>query len=442
MKRLTILLIGLFFAASSFSQNQVTDYDQNWPEWRGPYLTGEFPNGNPPTEWSETQNIKWKVNIKGTGHSTPVAWGNKLFVASAFDTGEKPGQTSSGQGGGSGMSSSAAQTIYEFILTAYNREDGSVLWQKTLAEEVPLEGTHPDGSWASNSPITDGEHVYAYFGSRGIHCLDMDGNLIWSRDFGQMEKKMSFGEGSSPALYNNRIAIVWDHEGQSVIYVLDKNTGEDVWQANRDEGTSWSTPIIVDYNGQAQIITAATNKVRSYDLETGEIIWQTSGLTANAIPHPMYKDGVVYVMTGYQGFSVMAIDLAKAKGDIGGSDAIIWSYNRNTPYTPSPLMVDGKLYYYRSNNGSLSCVNAKDGTIYYEGAELADFGNAYPSPVAANGNLFLIGGSGNSYVAKQGENFEIISQNVLNDNFTASPVIVGNDLYLKGSNYLYCISED
>ncbi len=442
MKRTSILIINIFFALTCFAQSESPAYEQNWPEWRGPYMTGEAPTGTPPTQWSESENVKWKVEIKGSGHATPIVWGNQVFVQSAYDTGRKPANSpSSEESGGFGLAP-GAENIFDFILTSYNKNDGSIIWQKTLASELPQERTHEDGSWSSNSPVTDGEHVYAYFGSRGLFCLDMEGNQIWSRDFGQMEKKMSFGEGSSPALYGDKIVILWDHEGESSIFVLDKNTGEDIWNAKRNEATTWTTPIIINYNGQAQIIAPATNKVLSYELNTGNIIWETSGLTENVIPHPMYKDGVVYLMSGYRGYSIFAVDMAKAKGDITDSDAIIWSYNRNTSYVPSALLADDKIYYLRDNRGSLSCISAIDGTIYYEREELEDFGMAYPSPVAAGGKLYLIGGDGISYVATQGENFEIISTNKLDDKFSASPVVVGNDLFLRSFNYLYCISED
>ncbi len=441
MNRLMSLLLGLLISLSGFSQSNISEFEKNWPTWRGPYLTGVAPVGNPPISWSETENLKWKAEIPGAGHSTPIVWGNQIFVTSSVETDRKPNQAGANADGGSGMSPMQAKNLHEFVIISYDREDGAILWQKSLIEEMPQDRTHEDGSWSSNSPITDGEHVYAYFGSRGLYCLDLQGNLKWSRNFGQMEKRMSFGEGSSPAIYNDKIVILWDHEGQSALFVLDKNTGEDIWNVNRDEMTSWSTPLIVEYGGKTQIITSASNKVRSYDLETGDIIWETSGLTGNVIPQPMVEDDIVYVMSGYRGYSVMAIQLSKASGDITDTDAILWSYNRNTPYVPSPALAGGKLYFLKDNRGSLSCLDSKDGTIYYEGAALDDVGNAYPSPVAVADRLYVIGGSGVSYTVKQGEKFEILSKNVLDDNIFASPVIVGDDLYLRGFNYLYCIAE-
>ncbi len=215
------------------------------------------------------------------------------------------------------------------------QDNGHIIWKTKVCEEQPADGTHRTGTWASNSPVTDGEFLYAYFGSRGLYCLDFDGKVVWSRDFGQMKKKMDFGEGSSPALYGDKLVIIWDHEGDSYLYIIDKKTGEDIKRIPRDEATSWSSPLIIHVNGKDQVITNATTKMRSYDLETGEIIWEGTGMTYNVIPNPIVNKNIVYMMSGFRGNALQAIDLSKAKGNISGTDAILWEYNQNTPYTPS-----------------------------------------------------------------------------------------------------------
>ncbi|NQU51049.1 MAG: PQQ-binding-like beta-propeller repeat protein, partial [Bacteroidetes bacterium] len=282
----------------------------NWSQWRGPLGTGAAVKGNPPTEFSETKNLKWKTTIPGKGHATPIVWENKIVIQTAVETAEKVElKTDKPESEGQRrMSGTKTDAIHEFKVILVNRETGKIEWQTTVAKEWPEESTHNLGSWASNSPCTDGEFIYAYFGSRGLFCLDFEGNIKWERDFGQLEKNMSFGEGSSPYLYKNRLFIQWDHEGESVLYAIDKITGKDVWKVIRDEGTSWASPFVIEANGKTQVITSATSQVRSYDYNTGEIIWTSTGLTRNVIPVPIYENGILYVMSGFRGNALQAID--------------------------------------------------------------------------------------------------------------------------------------
>jgi outer membrane protein assembly factor BamB len=404
-----------------------TDYESNWPNWRGPLANGIATKGNPPILWSESTNIKWRTAIQGKGFSTPIVWDNYVFVTTAIQKG--------------GISGSA--TIpYKFDVVALNRVDGKILWEKTVAEKEVQDRIHQTASHVSNSSVTDGKYLYAYFGSRGLFCLDFKGNIIWKRDFGQMQKRNNFGEGSSPALYGNKIVVQWDHEGQSQIFCVDKSTGKDLWKKERDEPSSWSTPLILRYNGKVQVITTASNKVRSYDLENGDIIWECSGLTGNVIPDAVFGDGILYVMSGYSGNALLAIRMADAKGDISGTKAIVWSANVNTPYVPSPLLVNKKLYFLRQNSGALSCLDAATGKAYYAIKMLANLGVVYNSPVYANGRIYQLGGTGLTYTLKDGPELEIISENKLDDSFTASPAIAGDEIFLRGLKYVYCIAKD
>ena len=257
-----------------------------------------------------------------------------------------------------------------------------------------------------------------------------------------MEKRNSFGEGSSPVLYEDKIIVLWDQEGQSFIVALDKKTGKDIWKVNRDETTTWSTPLVVEVNGRAQVITGATTLMRSYDLETGQLIWQSKGLFANVIPMPVAKENMVYLMSGHRGSALLAINLSDAKGDISDSETIVWRYNKDTPYTPSPLLMENNLYFFKSNNGILTCLDANDGTVKYSNQRLDGMGSLYTSPVGAGDRFYIIGGTGISYTVKHGSKFEILAKNQLDDNFHASPVIIGNNIYLRGFKYLYCIGSD
>lgn len=441
-----IILSGilLMFSGFLFAQDKSIDYDKNWPNWRGPFANGISPDGNPPLTWSETKNVKWKVAIPGTGYSTPITWGDQIFLSTAIEIVDQKNQQNQDepQQGGRRRSGKQSKNVHKFDVLSLNRLTGKILWQKTVTEEVPQEGTHQAGSWASNSPVTDGENIYAYFGSRGLFCLDLKGNLKWQRDFGQLEKRNSFGEGSSPVLYEDKIIVLWDQEGQSFIIALDKKTGKDIWKVNRDETTTWSTPLVVEVNGRPQVITGATTLMRGYDLETGQLIWQSKGLFANVIPMPVAKENMVYLMSGHRGSALLAINLSEAKGDISDSETIVWRYNKDTPYTPSPLLMENNLYFFKSNSGILTCLDANDGTVKYSNQRLDGMGNLYTSPVGAGDRFYIIGGTGISYTVKHGSKFEILAKNQLDDKFHASPVIIGKNIYLRGFKYLYCIGSD
>lgn len=231
---------------------------------------------------------------------------------------------------------------------AINRSDGSTAWKRTARKEVPHQGKQPNNSFASASAIVDGTHVIAYFGSRGLYCYDLEGRLVWEKDLGDMQTRNGFGEGASPALSGDTLVVNWDHEGQDFVVALDKKTGKELWRRDRDEPTTWTTPLIVEHAGRRQVVTAGTNRVKSYDLQTGELVWEAPGLTPNAIPTPIESAGIVYVTSGYRGSAARAIRLAGAKGDLTGTPAILWETDRDTPYVPSPLLYQGVFYLVKS----------------------------------------------------------------------------------------------
>jgi outer membrane protein assembly factor BamB len=446
MKRILYLVVVIVILTTLGWPGGSSDSEKNWAQWRGPYATGVSPHGSPPVEWSETKNIKWKIELPGKGHATPIVWGDRIYICTAVETEKegKPGAKEEKKGRShSWMRPTVTTKVHKFIVLAVNRKDGKILWRRTVREEWPEEErSHNLGSWASNSPVTDGKHIYAYFGSRGLYCLDMKGNVKWERDFGQMNKRMTFGEGSSPALYGDKIIILWDHEGQSSLFVLDKKTGKDVWKLERDEVTSWSTPLVVDYKGKTQVITSATKFVRANDLATGKLIWKCTGLTYNVIPQPMEAGGIVYVASGFRGNAMFAIRLAGAVGDITGTDKIAWKLGKNTPYTPSMVLYQDKLYMLKSNNGILSCYDAARGAEHYANQRLDGVGEVYASPVAAKDRVYIIGHKGVMYVVKHGVKFEVLAKNELDDTFNASPAIVDNEMYLRGYKNLYRVSRE
>ena len=439
---LSITLFVIFIFKSLYSQEHLSDFEKNWPQWRGPYATGIAPTGNPPVEWDENKNIKWKVKIPGKGHATPAVWGNQIILLTAIPTGEKVEQEESDDQEQSWMSPTNPDRVHNFVVLSVDRNSGKIQWQTTVREELPHSKTHQFGSWASNSPVTDGKNIYAYYGSHGLYCLDMNGTILWERDFGKMEKVMSFGEGSSPVLYKDNLIILRDHQGQSALFLLDTKTGKDIWKVDRDEPSTWVTPFVVEYEGKTQIIVSATNKIRSYDMASGDVLWECSGMTRNVIPMPVIDDGIIYIMSGFRGSALLAIDLSKAKGDITDTEAVIWKYNQDTPYTPSPLLMDDKLYFLKGNRGTLTCLDVRNGKEYFTSQTLEGIQDVFASPVGIQDRIYFPGANGTFSVVKSGSAFEVISTNTLEDGFHASPVIIGNNLYLRGFKHLYCISEE
>ncbi len=437
---ITVSILLLFNPLGLFSQKDLPGFDQNWAQWRGPYDTGEAPAGNPPLDWSEETNIKWKSEIPGIGHATPIIWEESIILLSAVKT-DKKGEPREGGSQDQRMSPNTTEFIHKFMVISVNRNSGEIEWQTTVREELPYSATHQFGSWASNSPVTDGEHIYAYFGSHGLYCLNGRGEILWERDLGRMNKVMSFGEGSSPLLYKDKLVVLRDHQGQSALHVLDKHNGETIWELKRDEPSSWSTPAVVEFGGKTQLITSATNRIRSYEMETGRLIWECGGMTRNVIPSPVYSDGLVYLGSGYRGSALLAVDLSKASGDITDTDAVAWRYDQNTPYTPSLLLMGGNLYFLKLNNGYLTCLDAKNGREYYGNQKLEGIQDIFTSPVGVKDRIYIVGTNGTCCVVRHGDTFELLSQNKLDDSFYASPVILGNDLYLRGVSSLYCISK-
>ena len=439
MKSIAILTICIFaLAAIATIASQPEGFEKNWHHWRGPHATGTAIDANPPTTWSESENVRWKVEIPGIGHAAPIIWEDKIFIQTAVKVEVPKGTDDNNPFSGFFQ---GKQDIYQFDLIALNRSSGDTLWQKTLRKEAPHEGTHQDATYASNSPVTDGEHIYAYFGSRGLYCVDMMGNVKWEKDIGIMYKRNTFGEGSSPVIYDNTLVIVQDHEGDSFITALDKRTGDVLWKTDRDERTTWSSPIIVEHGGKAQVITTGTNRVRSYDLATGELVWDGDGLTANSIPSPVAADGYVYLMSGFRGSDLRAIHLAQATGDITDSEAVVWRHNRDTPYVPSPLLYKDTIYFLKSNNGILSAFNINTGESLYGPERLQGVSNVYASIVGAADRVYIAGRNGTVNVIQYGSEFKVLAENRLNDSFNASPAIAGSELYLRGAHHLYCIAE-
>ena len=434
--RVWILLLGVAAAAPPGDD----DPQAQWPHWRGPTGNGVAPKADPPTRWGEGKNVRWKLALPGLGHSTPVVWRDRVFVTAAVPFGDPlPPAAGNRDGEHDNLETVRRQ---KFLVIAINRVDGKIAWQRTVREDLPHETGHQTGSYASNSPVTDGERVYASFGSNGLYCLDWDGKPVWEKTFGQMHSLHAHGEGSSPALHGDLLIVNWDHEGSSFVTALDKRSGKERWKTAREEITSWSTPLVVMHDGKPQVIISATNRIRGYDVATGRVLWECAGLSHNVVASPVAGDGIVIAGSSYEKKAMLAIKLEGAKGDITGTDRVIWTRDRNTPYVPSPLLYEDKLYFFSHYQGMLLCLNAKTGEAHYGPSRLPEVADFYASPLGAAGRVYVTSREGVTLVLKHGPALEVLATNRLDDHFSASPVAAGAELFLRGERRLYCISQE
>ena len=555
MKFIHLTKIGLGGLAWSLAGTVTAE---NWPTWRGPAANGVAPGGNPPTEFSESKNVQWKIKVPGSGSSTPVIWGDQVLVITAEKTGKKVAAAAGGESRGRGQGAERRQRPegerpegrgrgeqgsrggdrprpdgdrgsrggerprpdgerserggqsgfgggsfnreefikrfdkdgdgelndaerdamrdelrqqfgggrggersprsgrssrgrggfggggkpteeYRYVLMSLDRNTGKENWRRVAATQVPHEGHHRDHGYASGSPVTDGEHIIVSFGSRGLYCYDMKGKLQWKKDFGDMRMRNSFGEGTSPALHGDTVVLLWDHEGDSALYALDKKTGKLKWKTDRNEASGWCTPVVTIHDGVTQVIVNGTRAVRSYQLSDGKLLWQCSGQTSNAIPSVVVDENFAYAMSGFRGAHLAAIKLG-GSGDLTDSKSVSWTANRGTPYTPSPLLSNGRIWYLSGNNGVLSVRDTKSGKLLVEGERLDGVSGVYASPVSAGGRVYIAGRNGTVSVLKDSAKLEVLATNELDDKFDCSPAVVGNQMFLRGKEHLYCIA--
>lgn len=413
---------------------------RNWMQWRGPLANGVAPLANPPIEWSEQKNIAWKVNLPGLGHSTPIVYGGQVYLTAANPVGneQKPVHDSA-----PGVHDSLPVTHrHQYKVIALDRKEGRILWTRIVREEWPHEGGHNTGSQASNSPITDGEFIYAFFGSRGLYCLDPNGVVKWEADLGKMQTLHSHGEGSSPVLQGQTLLVNWDHEGNSFLHAFNKRSGQRLWKVARDEKTSWSTPLVIEVDGKHQVIVSATKRLRGYGLESGALLWECPGLTDNVVASPVYWQGLLIAGNSYYSQAMIAIRLAGAKGDLANTPHVAWRLSRLTPYVASPLLYDDTLYHIRHNQNILVRLDPSTGQFRGEPLRLngiRDF--IFSSPVGASGRIYVTARDGTTVVLQHDKENATLAINHLDDSFSSSAALVDREIYLRGVKSLYCIRE-
>lgn len=421
---------------------QQSDPAAEWGSWRGPLGTGEAPLADPPIRWSETRNVRWKTALDGRGHSSPIVWGGRVFLTAAVAVGEvlEP-QPSRMEGAHDNTPVTSRQ---QFVVRAFERATGAPAWTRVVRDAVPTDTAHESAGYASASLVSDGEQLFAFFGSAGLYALDLAGEVLWTADLGDMRVKHSHGEGAGPALFGDTLIVNWDHEGGSFVVALDKRTGEERWRKAREEQTSWATPLIVAHGEGAQVIVPGSGRLRAYDLDDGEVIWSCGGLSKNIVASPVAADGLVVAGSSYEKQALFAVRLETARGDLtAGAEGLLWFRRRRAPYVPSPLLYRGVVYNLQ-HYGPLLCRTALESGEEGDPLRLG-IGNLYASPVAAAGRVYLTDLDGATLVlehAPLGEVARPVALNQLEDSFSASAAVAGSELYLRGDRWLYCLARE
>jgi outer membrane protein assembly factor BamB len=436
MKHLMLILLALI----CFRVHAADTAQSDWPAWRGPLTNGSSVDADPPLTWSKDHNIRWKTALPGEGASTPIVWQNQVFVLYAVQTDEPQDAAEPISVADNRFNITQPTRIWRFVVASYDRASGKLLWEHTAATAIPHQGRHPDNTFASGSPATDGKRLYVSFGSRGVYAYSLDGVLIWKCDLGQMDTRRSFGEASTPVVHGDSLVLQWDHEGDSYLYRLNASTGDIVWKVARDEDSNWSVPLIAPHTDGVQIVASGHKAAIGYSLNDGSTLWSCGGQTKNCVPSPLRLGDVVYCMSGFRGSGLFAISL-DARGDASRTGKVRWSRTRDTPYVPSPLLYGTDLYFLKTNQGILTCVDAHDGKEIIPPSRLASIESIYASPVGAAGRVYLTGRDGTTLVLQKGPPFKVLATNSLADPIDASMALAGDCIFVRSRSMLYCIGQ-
>ncbi|HET9714300.1 MAG TPA: PQQ-binding-like beta-propeller repeat protein [Pyrinomonadaceae bacterium] len=445
MKRIALTLIvgiSLAFASLSFLPNNVSA--GNWPQWRGPDGSGISNEKNLPSEWSPTKNIKWKTPIEGRSHSSPIVWGNRIFLTTAVEGAEVPGAKAvKHQIDGKDFvhpDSVGANKKHTFKVIALDRESGKIVWQQTAWEGTPFDDRHRKSSYAASTPTTDGKMVYAFFGTEGLYAYDFKGKLVWKAQLGNIGT-LGMGAATSPILFDNLVIVQADEENatSSFIVALDKKTGKEVWKTPRKIQVSWCTPLLVRTATRTELITSGTEAVIAYDPATGKELWRHKGLDSNAIPSPVANNEMAYFVAGFPTKITYAIRLGQ-NGDLTGTPNVSWKYEKGTAYVPSPILY-GDYLYLTTDRGILTALDAKTGEVKYEGGRIPIPATFTASPVAFEGKILMTSEDGDTFLIKAGPKHEILGTNSVGEAVYASPAIADGRIFIRGEKNLYCIGS-
>ncbi len=416
---------------------------QNWPQWRGADGSGISKETSVPSEWSESKNIAWKAAIPGRGHSSPIVWGERVFLTTSIEGPIVPGAEAVRhyRRGEEYLhpDSVGANHSYTMKLLCLDLKSGRVLWEKTVYEGTVHDNRHKKNTYASATPATDGRFVYLSFEAEGVYCYDFDGKRIWKTSLGKIAKG-GMGPGTSPILYENLVILQCDQEyGEgSFIAAVDKKTGKEVWRVSRDQRRSWATPLLIKTAQRTEMVTSGPNKIISYDPSTGRELWSAPGVVSNPIPSPVYGNGLVFVTAGSDAKRAFAIRLG-GSGDLAGTSNVVWSYDKGTAYVPSPILYNEYLYLL-TDAGAITCIEAGTGKVVYQ-TRIPMAARFTASPVAFEGKILFVSEDGDSFVLKAGPTPEILTANALGEPVYASPAIVPGRILIRGQSNLYCIAN-
>jgi outer membrane protein assembly factor BamB len=420
--------------------------DPNWPQFRGPGGRGVVEDGAPPSTWSTTENVLWKVEIPGRGWSSPIVWGNRVFLTTASSAGEVEDAKKGLYYGGN--RDKASPHAHRWRVFALDAGTGKVLWDREAAAGKPETPLHIKNSYASETPVTDGERVYAYFGNRGLFVYDLDGKLVWSKTLGIVKTRYDWGTAASPVLHGERLYIVNDNEEKSFLAAFDRKTGDEVLRIERDEKSNWATPFIWQAGGRTEIITSGSGKVRAYDLE-GKALWELQGMSSITIPTPFAAHGLLYVASGFVMDKLRPVYAVRpgAAGDISlkedetANASIVWCDREAAPYNPSTL-VYGDHFYTLFDRGLLGCFDARTGKPAYRRQRISPEAAAFTaSPWAAGDKVFCLSEDGDTFVIRAGPSFELLGINRLEEMCMATPAIAGGRLFIRTLTKLYAIGK-
>jgi outer membrane protein assembly factor BamB len=421
---------------------------QNWPSFRGPSASG-VADGREPTavKWNAStgENILWKTPLAGVAVSSPIIWGDRVFVSTAVSSDPTAGIKTGLYGA---VEPAKDVSKHSWKLVALDKRTGKVLWERVAHEGIPKTKRHPKSSQATATPVTDGRHVIVSFGSEGLYAYDVDGKLLWTRDLGVLnagwfyDPDYEWGIGSSPIIWKNLVIVQCDIQKNSFLAAFDVATGAPVWRTAREEIPSWSTPTVFETTGRAELVTQATTFTRGYDPATGRELWRLSGNSEITIPTPVVGPGFVIVTNGYRGIQPIYAIKPGASGDISVKDnqpgpSIAWSTTRGGPYIPTPVIY-GDLLYVLQVNGVLEAHNVRTGERVYQ-QRVGGGGSFSASPVAADGKLYLTSEDGDVYVVKAGPTYELLATNHMGEVIMATPAISGGTIFLRGLKHVFAI---
>jgi outer membrane protein assembly factor BamB len=420
--------------------------DTNWTQFRGPNGGGTSEEPGLPVRWSTTQNVVWKAKIPGRGWSSPIVWRDKIFVTSVLREGQYEEAKKGLYFGGDRPKPST--DVHRWMTYCLDFQTGKVLWERQAHQGAPTTSLHVKNTYASETPVTDGERLYAYFGNLGLFCYDLEGKLLWSRRFKPVRTRAGWGLAASPVLHQGRLYLVNDNEDASFLIALDGKTGQEVWRVSRDEKSNWATPFIWENDRRTELITPGATRVRSYDL-AGKQLWELAGMSSITIPTPQAGHGLLYVSSGYVLDTRRPIFAIRpgGSGDISphatdtNSPYLAWSHKQGGPYNPSPL-VYGPYLYVLYDQGMLSCYDATNGKLIYDKQRLrAAQGGFTSSPWAYHGKIFCLGESGDTFVIKAGPEFKLLARNSLDEMCMATPALAHGSLLVRTLTQLYRIEE-